>query len=205
VGVEVERDRQQQRLPLPQPGQRLQLARLGRKEVSGQLVQVQAEGGRSVPGEGPLAGGLGAEQMDDRQAPPARLLQPAADPLDRGLLGGGQLAGPLGRLHGREQRGQAVVEVVEALEEVDHALVGAQRAGGERLGTGLVDLQQPPGAQGPLRGKRVPGGLVEQGQRQPEGRVRALGHSLGAGAQGRNPCVQLRRRAQQQDGLLEGR
>ena len=113
-----------------------------------------------------------ADQLEQRRLRPRRCAQIAAT-----------IASAIARLrrgqrrrlvaaHQRDQRRQPVVEVVEALDVVDDPFVGLERAGDQRLGARLVDLDQPPVAQRPLRRHHVPGRIVERGEREREGRIR---------------------------------
>ena len=72
------------------------------------------------------------------------------------------------RAAGADQVIQTVVELVEALDVVHDPLVGAQRAGHQRLRGPLVHLDQPPVPQRPLRGQSVPGRFGQDAERQGE-------------------------------------
>ena len=96
----------------------------------------------------------------------------------------------------RHERREAIVEIVEALEVVDDPLVRAKDAGGEWLTAGLVDLDQAPVAQRPLRRERFPCGVLQRGERERKRRIRlrritARAHNTQAG-------IELHTRAHQQ-------
>ena len=68
---------------------------------------------------------------------------------------------------------------------------------------GLIDLDQAPEAQRALGRERVPGRVVEERQREGEGRVGAAGIALGSRAEGGDAGVELHRRTEEQRLLLE--
>ena len=151
-----------------------------------------------------LAGGIGAGQLHDRQAA-VRLAQlPAPDDrLHDFALRGRQIGSGSGGIERRQERQQPIVEVVQPLAVADDPLVGAQRAGRQRLPARLRDLDQTPVAQRPLGRQRVPRGAAEQRERQRERRVGTRRIPLGARAQAGDAGVELHADAEQQDLLLE--
>jgi hypothetical protein len=127
-----------------------------------------------------------------------RALPDVGDALRRDLLGDRQSLGTRGRL---DETVQTRVEVGGAEEEVEDALVDADARGGQ--GTGLVDGQQKPAAQGRDRGQGTPMGIAECGQTQAEGREGEL-RTRGGRTRGRRARVDLGRRGQNQQVVLEG-
>ena len=69
-----------------------------------------------------------------------------------------------------QQRTQARVEVVDAGQVVQHALVDAQAAAGQRLL--VLELEQAPAPQRAHRRERAPVRLGQHGEREPEGGAR---------------------------------
>jgi len=133
------------------------------------------------------------------------------DGVDRRLLGGRQRRLPF-RLGGRgggskrqQERRQAVVQVVETFQIVDDPLVGGERARGQRLGGGLVDVEQPPAAQRSLGREHVPGRVLEQSEGEGEGRVGTGRIVLGVRAKGGGAGVELHGGAEEEHVALEKR
>src|SRR5581483_1138758 len=105
----------------------------------------------------------------------------------------------------RKQRRQTIVKIVEAFDVVQNAFVNAQSAGGQRLCSRLVDLDQSPETQRTLRRQCVPGWLVENRQSKSESRIRFRLISLCERAKISNPRVQLHCRAKQKYLSLKSR
>src|SRR6185312_12981821 len=147
-------------------------------------------------GDGALAGGVGAQQLDRRRAAAGGEVAPLPERQLRGrLLRRRQVAGGG---NGRDERGEALVVRGRALQEVDDLLVGAQLAGDQRRVAALSELDQPPVPQRPVRGHHVPRGPLEDRERQREGRERPRHVVLGAGAQRPDGGVELGGGAEQQ-------
>ena len=65
--------------------------------------------------------------------------------------------GGVGRdLHRDDESGNPVVETVKAFQKIDNALICPERAACKRLCAWLIDFEQAPVTQGPLRRERVP-------------------------------------------------
>src|SRR5205085_1968396 len=110
-----------------------------------------------------LADRIWSDQLHNRQHSVVALTLPVSQNdfyhfvLRRRDLGGGGID-----LQRRDEGGNAVVEVVEAFEVIDNALIGSERAGRERLRARLIDLEQTPVAERALGRERFPRGLIEQ-------------------------------------------
>ncbi len=167
VRVQVEHQRHQQALPLPDPGYGFQVLGVARQQVGGQRQRGEAEPSRGFRGHLPLGAPVGAQQRHDR------LL--AGPPRSHYLVGHGPLRGRQAfgiRDERREQRFEPVIEVVQALDVVDDAFIGLQRTGQQRQTSRAGDVDQSPVPQRPPRREHVPGRVGQDGQCEREGRVR---------------------------------
>ncbi|MCK7504526.1 MAG: hypothetical protein MZV70_10870 [Desulfobacterales bacterium] len=187
--VDQQHQRQQQALALPQPREVLELGALGGQVLGREAVRRARRAARrprrrrrACP-----AGRCRSGAPPDGARPAARAS--ASSPARRSTsarcdAGSVRLVGRRQRLG---QRRDAVVQVVEPLDEVDDALVGPQRGHGQRLRAGLADLEQAPVAQRRCGRHHVPRGRVAQGQREREGRVIAQRIALRRQRSGRAP------------------
>ena len=147
--------------------------------------------------------GIGPDELDHRRVLAAFSLGQRHDDLGHGPLVGRRQAQRKPRGHRPDQRGEPLVHHVQPLQEADDALVDPHPGGGERLGAGLVEFDQPPVPQRPLRGHHVPGGPGKRGERERQRRVRRHWIAACLGAAAGDAGVQLRRRGEQQDETLE--
>jgi len=102
-----------------------------------------------------------------------------------------------------DDRREPLVHHVQPFQEADDALVDTDPGGGERLGAGLVELDQAPVPKRPLRGYHVPGGFGEHGERERQRRIGRPGIAARLGAAPGDAGVQLRRGREHQDEALE--
>jgi len=126
----------------------------------------------------PLPLGIIAGQQDGCR-PGAIALQPGA-----GLRADSTVrpAHQAGRRQRHQQRLQALIQMVEACQVVQHALIHAQAPPGQAAA--LVHFQQAPAAQRLRRHQRIPVGGGQQAQGQTEGRPGLAGLAVGLGAEG---------------------
>ena len=197
--VQVKSHGQQHALALPQARQGFHFARLRGQQLGGHAVQAQPHGPRGCLSDELLAESIGAYKLHHRQALHiAQAVELVGDALHHFHLRGRQHLWLQRDFQRGQQWRKPVIQVIQTLEIVDHPLVGAQGAGGQRLTRGLVDLQQLPVAQRAFGRQRIPGGIVQKGQRQGKGGVRTSGIILGtphAGGQSAYPAPSLRTRA----------
>ena len=197
--VQVQRDRQHLTLALPQSRERLELAPARRQHVDAQPVDLEPQIVGGLLRDRAFAAGIDAEQVHHRQ-PLGTGLQLPHDPVRQLAVRRRQAAGVGQR---REQRRQPIVEVVQPLEITDDTFVGSECAGGERERAGLIDVDEAPAAQRSRRRQRLPDGLVEEREGEGERRIRARRLALRCRAEPGRARVELHRRAQEQDLLLE--
>lgn len=155
----------------------------GERDVFGLNGQAaQAEGVGAARRDVFLGGRVVAFEDDDW--PLAGAFAPGVERSKRGLRRGRVAAGLPGQGKGwAEQMGETDVEFIDADEEVQHALVDAQAAGGE---AGMVvDVDEAPAPQRALRCQGAPVRRFERGQGEAEGdpgpRRVAVGQGAGAG------------------------
>ena len=133
--VDVQRDRQQQAFALPQSRQRFEFAAFAWQASAGNAVQLS---GRASEAAAPATSRLlcrsrpAAGPRHRVRLPPTACVPSACSSADTARAA---TAAAARAWHGHrdDQRHEPVVEVVETLDVVDDALVGPQRAGGQRL------------------------------------------------------------------------
>ncbi len=200
---DVQRQRQQDRLPLPQPHQIAGLVGAVRDAIEVQLVELVADPVRRRRAQPVARERVDADDLDDRRALGAiEYGQGSQDLLDCLVVTERQRVAEDVPDRPDEMR-QPVVERIQPFEEPDDPLIRAQPGRGQRFPVRLVNLDQPPVAQRPVRGDRLPVRLRQRGQRQPEGRERGRGIAAGRSAARCHTRVELGRGGEQQRQALE--
>ena len=201
VAIEQQHRAAQRGLALPEPHQRLQLARVGRQILRADDAQIPSQLATGRRSHAALVGRLDAAQLHRGQRRIARRLRPQrGDALGQSVLRWGQ-----GRclMHAVDDAEQPVIQVVHAQQIMQHALVDAQRAEHQR--GARADLDQPPAPQRSLRRQRAPVRIGQRGQGQAEGRVRTLRIAVRRSKERAEAGIQLQAGAQEQHVALEGR
>ena len=167
VAIEQQHRAAQHGLALPEPHQRLKLARVGRQILRADDAQITPQLATGRHSHTALVGRLGAAQLHRGERRIARRLRPQrGDALGQSVLRWGQRHS---LMHAADNAKQPIIQVVHAQQIMQHALVDAQRAEYQR-GT-RADLDQSPASQRRLGCQRAPVRIGQRGEGQAERRI----------------------------------
>jgi hypothetical protein len=198
-GINVECHRQESGLALPEPETRFEVAGALGNIFGGDAVSGQPEPFADDSCNCALRHAVIADELANGNAwaaPHARLHIVRDGGLRRRQI-------DLTFRHGIQQWSKAVVEIVEALDEIDDAFVRLQCAAGKRLRAGLIDLDQTPVTQWAFLGHRVPCRVVKQSEGEAERCKRTRWVVQRPGAQQWDVVVKLRCRTEKQHASLK--
>ena len=202
AGIHEQRQWQQHALALPQARKILQVARACRQEGDRHAIQLQP-----LPAGNRARHQLLADRVRANQLHHARAAGPQrrAGLFHQRLLRERQLAGRKTGLALCQHIGrQALIHLVQPFQQVDNALVGAQRGDGQRPVGQVGQFDQLPVTQRAVGREHIPTGALEDGQRQGEGGIGAGRVLVQLGIQTGQRGFKFHCGAQQQRFLFKG-
>ncbi len=200
LAVEQQRAPPQRGLALPQPHEDVEFVRCRGNGMGRHHVQGEPYTRRRLGGDPTLRWPLVPHQL--HHGKPPRCPRPdCGDRFGNLEMGGHELFGV--QRHRLHETLQVLVEVAEAGQVMQDALIDAERAGCQALTRAHLD--QPPVSQGRAGGERAPVGFGQHGQGQAECGSGTLWIPLGSGTERPKGGLELYTGAQQENVALESR